>query len=74
MRRNTGLSVILLPVISAVLPAHAESTDKVEQHCPGGYILLNPGDNSTKPQTQWLAGVSGLTLKSGNAFSMPYFR
>lgn len=74
MKINTGLSVIFLPFISAVMPAHAESTDKVEQHCPGGYILLNPGDDSRKPQTHCLTGFSGLTLKSGDAFSMMYFR
>lgn len=70
--RTVTTAFVLLLAVSGVPHAHADSTEKATQlkNCPNGYILLNPGDYSRKPQIQCLTGTSGLTVKPGDAFAV----
>lgn len=67
----TVIFALLLTTV-CIPQAHADNTEKTTQpkNCPDGYILLNPGDYSAKPQIQCVAGSSVLTLKTGNIFSV----
>lgn len=70
--RTVTATFVLLLAVSGGPHAHADSTAKAshEKNCPNGYISLNPGDYSRKPQIQCLTGTSWLTVKPGAVFSV----